>query len=239
MSRLSYGRPPYKPTRFPKGINNALPTETLNNLASPDPTKLYTDFDDFNTYLATDWTITTTGTGTRALGAGAGGLLVVTNSAALNDANFYQRTVASFVPTANKRTFFKARFKVDDATAAVVQMGLILTDTTPLDATDGIYFLKANGSTAIQAFVRKDATTGSTTNSNIGTLVNDTYITLGFEYNGKDAVLFYVDDAMVARLSASSTYLPDAALALSFGVSNGTAVARAMTLDYIFGASER
>lgn len=239
MSRLSYALPPYDPTRFPKGITNANQGETLENFAAPDPTKLYTDFDDFNTYLATDWTITTTGTGTRALAAGAGGLLVVTNSAALNDANFYQRTVASFVPTANKRTFFKARFKVDDATAAVVQLGLILADTTPLDATDGIYFLKANGSTAIQAFVRKDATTGSTTNSNIGTLVNDTFITLGFEYNGKGSVMFYVNDARVARLDASSTYLPDAPLALSFGVSNGTAAARALTLDYILGASER
>jgi hypothetical protein len=40
-------------------------------------------------------------------------------------------------------------------------------------------------------------------------------------------------------LSASSTYLPDTELTVSFGIQNGEAVAKTMTVDYIFAAKER
>ena len=41
-------------------------------------------------------------------------------------------------------------------------------------------------------------------------------------------------------LSATlATYLPDTELTISFGVQNGEAVAKTMTIDYIFAARER
>jgi hypothetical protein len=204
-----------------------------------DPSKFHNYFNDFDTYLASDWTVTETGTATQALTAGDGGLLLITNSAADNDASFSQLTVASFLMETGKRAFFKCRFKVSDATQSDVQVGLIVTDTTPLDATDGIYFYKADGVATVDVFVRKDATAGSTSAAAVGTLANDTYISLGWYYDGKAAVWAYVNDVKVATLNASATYLPDAALAVSFGVQNGEAVAKTMTLDYIFAAKER
>ena len=117
--------------------------------------------------------------------------------------------------------------------------GLILTDTTPLDATDGIYFQKDDGDAQLDIYVRKDATTGSTSVSNVATVVSDTFLTVGFEYDGMQTITAFVDNALVARLDASSTYLPDTLLNVSFGVQNGEAVAKTLTLDYIFAAQER
>lgn len=226
-------------TRFPAGVTNAAPSATLGNMGQPDPTKFHSFFDDFNVYTAGNWTVTKTGTGTQALADGDGGLLLTTNSAADNDAVFNQLTKEGFLLETGKRTFFKARFKVSDATQSDVQLGLIITDTSPLDATDGIYFQKDDGDTHIDLYVRKDATTGSDSVADIAELADDTFITLGFEYDGKETVIAYVNDVLTAKLDASSTYLPDVALTVSFGIQNGEAVAKSMTLDYIFAAKER
>lgn len=226
-------------TRFPNGATNASPYSTAGDMGQMDPTKFHTFFDDFDTYLATDWTITETGVATQALTSGDGGLLLVTNAAADNDASFQQLTTATFLMEAGKRAFFKCRFKVSDATQSDVQVGLILTDTTPLDATDGIYFQKDDGDAQIDIYVRKDATTGSTSATNVGTLVSDTFIVLGWAYDGKGTTKFFINDAHVSSLDSSSSFLPDAVLNVSFGIVNGEAVAKTMTVDYIFAAKER
>lgn len=228
------------PTRFPGGLNTSRPFKAMSMLGMLDPSRFIADFDDFFTYLATDWTITTTGTGTRALGPGNGGLLLITNSAAGTDANYYQRT-PSFVMVAGKRTFFKARVSVDSATLADIQLGLINTDTTPLDATDGIWFRKAAGATTVSVIVRQDATTGSATIANVGALADATFVELAFHYDGKQEVEFFINDVRVGSILnvLSTTYLPNLPLALSFGVLNGSAVARVLTVDYVFAAQER
>lgn len=226
-------------TRWPNGINNASVGSALQNMVSPDPAKMHQLFDDFDRYLASNWTVTAVGAGTQALTAGDGGLLLLTNAAADDNSIFMQNTVATFLMEAGKRAFFQCRFKVSDATQSDFQMGLVVTDTTPLDATDGIYFMKDDGDAQLDVYVRKDATTGSTSATNVATVVSDTFMVVGFEYNGKDEVKFFVNSVQVSTLSASSTYLPDATLALAFGVQNGEAVAKTMTVDYIFAAKER
>jgi hypothetical protein len=227
-------------TRFPYGVTNASPGATLGNMGQLDPTLFHTYFNDFDTYLASDWTVTNVGTTpTQALTAGLGGWLLLTMAATDDSSSFLQLKTATFQPTANKRLFFKARFKVSDATQSDLQLGLIITDTTPLDATDGIYFQKDDGDTQLDVYVRKDATTGSTSISNVATVADDTFMTLGFEYDGVQTVLAFVNGVVVGRLDASSTYLPDTLLNVSFGVQNGEAVAKTMTMDYIFAAQER
>ncbi len=226
-------------TRFSYGVTNASPGTNLANMGQLDPTLFHSYFNDFDTYLASDWTVTETGTATQALTAGLGGWLLISNSAADNDASFSQLTTATFQPTSGKRLFFKARFKVSDATESDLQIGLVLTDTTPLDATDGIYFQKDDGDAQLDIYVRKNATTGSNSSTNIATVVSDTFMTVGFEYDGKETVYAYVDNVLVGSLDASSDYLPDTLLAVSFGIQNGAAAAKTMTLDYIFAAQER
>lgn len=226
-------------TRFPSGVSNAAIGSALSDMGQMDPTKLHSFFTDFDTYVAADWIVTEVGTATQALAAGDGGLLLVTNSAGIADSSFQQNLVASFLMEAGKRAFFKARLKVSDVTQSILQLGLIIADATPLDATDGIYMMKDDGDAFLDAYVRKNATTGSTSATAIATLVNDTYFTCGFAYDGKETVGFFVNDVRVASLSATSDFLPDAALAVSFGLQNGEAVAKNMTVDYMFAAKER
>ena len=227
-------------TRFPNGVTNVADNALFADMVQPDPTKFHTYFNDFDTYTAGDWVVTETDAGaTQALTAGDGGLLLLTNTAADDDLVALQKTPAAFTFTAGKKTFFSCRFKVSDAAQSDVVIGLQVVDTTPLDVTDGVYFLKADGSTAISVICRKNATTGSTSASSIATLANDTFIELGFAYDGEGKVFYEVNGNVVGSLDASSAYLPDTACTVSFAIQNGEAVAKTMTVDYIFVAKER
>lgn len=227
-------------TRFPNGVTNVADNALFADMVQPDPTKFHTYFNDFDTYTAGDWVVTETQAGaTQALTAGDGGLLLLTNTAADDDLVALQKTPAAFTFTAGKKTFFSCRFKVSDATQSDVVIGLQVVDTTPLDVTDGVYFLKADGSTAISVICRKNATTGSTSASSIATLANDTFIELGFAYDGEGKVYYEVNGNVVGSLDASSSYLPDTDCTVSFALQNGEAVAKTMTVDYIFVAKER
>ena len=231
------------PVRFPNGVVNAAKTDPMGQLGMLDPTKWHAYFNDFDTYTAGDWTITTTeagaGSATEALTDADGGVLLITNDAADNDLDFFNKVGESFLMAAGKKAFFKARFKVSDATQSDFVMGLQITDTTPLDATDGIYFQKDDGDANLDVYCRKDATTGSNSATAIATVVDDTYLTVAWYYDGVDEVKYFVDDVHKGTLDASSTYLPDTELTVSFGIQNGEAVAKTMSVDYLFAAKER
>lgn len=227
-------------TRFPYGITNVGDTNLFADMVKPDPTLFHEYFNDFDTYTAGDWVVTETQAGaTQALTAGDGGWLLLTNSAADNDLVALQKTPAAFSFTAGKKTFFRCRFKVSDATQSDLVIGLQVVDTTPLDVTDGVYFLKADGSTSISVVCRKDASTGSTSAAAIATLANDTFIELGFYYDGEGKVVYEVNGDVVGALDGSSSYLPDTTCTVSFALQNGEAVAKTMTVDYLYAAKER
>ena len=138
-------------THFTSGVTNVSSTGTEGLIKQPSRHKYHEYFNDFDAYLASDWTITTTeagtGSATEALGDGDGGLLVVTNAAGDNDHDFFQLVKEGFKYEADKQLAFFARRKTSDADASDVVAGLQLTDTTPLDVTDGIFFLLTDGST--------------------------------------------------------------------------------------------
>jgi hypothetical protein len=227
-------------TRFPYGLTNVGETDLFADMVQPDPTLFHTYFNDFDTYVAGDWTVTETDSGaTQALTAGDGGLLLITNTAANDDLVALQKNPAAFTFTAGKKTFFRCRFKVSDATQSDVVFGLQVVDTTPLDVTDGIYFLKADGAATVDFVCRKNASTGSTSASAVATLANDTFIELGFYYDGQSSVAYEVNGSVLGSLDASSTYLPDTTCTVSFALQNGEAVAKTMTVDYVYVAKER
>ncbi|QDH50445.1 hypothetical protein [Caulobacter phage KcrB] len=226
-------------TRFPNGVTNVLDNDLFQAMPQPDPTKLYELDDDFFSYHASEWTVTETQAGaTQALGAGVGSWLVLTNSAANNDLNMVQRTFALASFAAGKRAWFKARFKVDNANLAALVVGMQNINTAPLTATDGIYFTKAGGTTNLSVICRRNTTTGSTS-AVVGTLADDTFVEVGWYYNGVDRVLFSLNGNVVGSLDGSSTFLPDANCSVVVAVANGSAVARTLTADYVYFGFER
>ena len=227
-------------TRFPYGLTNVSEVDLFADMVQPDPTLFHTYFNDFDTYVAGDWTVTETdAAATQALTAGDGGLLLITNTAADNDLVALQKNPAAFTFTAGKKTFFRCRFKVSDATQSDLVFGLQVVDATPLDVTDGIYFLKADGAATVDFICRKNASTGSITASAVATMVDDTFIELGFYYDGQSKVAYEVNGSVLGSLDASSTYLPDTTCTVSFALQNGEAVAKTMTVDYVYVAKER
>ena len=231
------------PVRYPNGVTTVTSTNPLGMYGMPDPTEWVEYFNDFHTYVAADWTITKTeagaGSATAALTDINGGALLVTNDNADNDNSFFQKVGEGFLLAANKRAFFKCRFKTSDATQSDIVFGLQVTDTTPLDVTDGIYFLKADDAATVDLICRKDASTGTNSDAAIATLSDDTFVTLAWYYDGASSVKYYVNDVFTGEVSGASTYLPDTELTISFGIQNGAAAAKTLTVDYLFAALER
>jgi len=230
---------------------------TLNFLAGRDgaPKMDFHEWvNDFDFYLATDWVITETGSGTRAIAQAKDGILVVTNAAADNDVNSLQaRQVASgqvaedwkFV--AGKKLLFETRFKVSDATQSDLVIGLHITATTPVASapSDGIYFRKDDGDRLIDLYGVKNST-GSTATGVLGQsgyLTDDTYTTLAFYYDGKTAAQGGTISAWQDGVNFGSIPLTnvvdDEELAISFAHQNGEAVAKILSLDYIRVIQER
>lgn len=223
------------PTRFVNGMTTATKGSPFGEFILPDEVQCHTFFDDFDTYDATQWTVTETGTATQALTDGDGGLLLITNSAADNDASFSQKVGESFRFATNKKLWFDCKFKVSDATQSDVVIGLSITDTTPLAVTDGVYFIKADDSTTINMKVVKNSTATTTA---VGTLVTDTYARLSYYYDGVSGIAVFFNGVQVA--TSAVTNLPDDEdLTITYGIQNGNGVARNMTIDYIFASKQR
>ena len=233
------------PTRYPNDIGTGRKGTALANFPGIDPTKVVTYFNDFTGYTAGDWTITRVGvTPTEALSTTEeNGVLTLTMAASDNSSDELQ-LVTSFTPSAAKKIWFKTRFKISDATESDFLIGLASVDTTLLGATagdgvtDGIFFAKDDGATGIYVSVQKDTTTGQNQATSIATATTS-YVTLGFEYDGKGYLKYFVDDVHKGTLDASSTYFPNTALRPSIAMMNGEAVSKIMNVDYIFVAYER
>lgn len=208
----------------------------------PDP-DLAIFHDDFFNYVAGDWTVTTTeagaGSATEAISDAAHGVLLLTNAAGDNDNDFLQRVgtaAESFSFVSGKRLMFRARFQVSDATESDFVIGLQITDTSPLAVTDGIYFRKDDGDALLDFVIIKDST--ATTVTGAGTVADDTWMVVEFHYDGSGTMDYYIDNVLLG--SAAITNVPDdEELTVSFGIQNGEAVAKTMSIDYVTVVQER
>jgi len=202
------------------------------------PTTHHDFVEDWDYYVAGNYTVTVVGTGSDALAASAptvGGVLINTTSGAQNDSRSAQKIGHSYVPTAGTAIWYETRIQVDDATNAAVLVGLISTNTTPLTSVaDGIYFTKPSGATAFAA----NSTVGSAVSalSNVGTCVANTYFTLGFKITGTTQVDYYVNGIFVNSLVTPTTAVP---LRVTYQIKAGTAAIRVLSQDYIMVAQNR
>jgi len=209
------------PTRFINGVTTAGVNTNLGMYPLPDPTECCQMFYDNLQYVAGDWTVTnTTSHQTIGLVAGAGGLIssVGGGSSVTSDigaiivnplnVNLPVNSVSSsYPPTA--RLWFYCAIKATTALNDQLQIG-ITSANAALTPSDGIYFNKAAGSTAITCVVRKSssslaATAYSTGSTTVATLADATFIELGFFYDGKGYVNVYVNEALVNRIDVGGS----------------------------------
>ena len=168
---------------------------------------------------------------------GDGGILLVTNAAGDNDHDFFQLVKEGFKYESGKQLAFNIRFKTNDATQSDIVAGLQLTDTTPLDVTDGMFFLKSDGAATITFVVEKDSTQSTLDLPN--SLADDTFMTLGFVYDPKDQKFHVFQNNVLAGTVVSTNAPDDEEMTLSFGIQNGAAAAKTLSVDYVGGYKER
>lgn len=235
------------PVRYPSGVSTAAKGSPLANYPRPDPMAVFTYANDFDNYVAGDWTVTAVGASTAAMADAAFGRLLLTTAAAENDGVQLQKVGEAFLPISGKKMWFKTKFQISDATQSDFLFGIAVTDTTAIVAagdgvTDGIFFQKDDGSTSVTLYCQKDTTTGQTSAASVHTMVDATDVELGFEFDGVSAIKYYVDGVHKGTLDVTttpSTYLPDTECRVTMAFLTGAAAAKTCSIDYIFAAIER
>jgi hypothetical protein len=251
----------FVPTVFPGGVTNADIDSFGARVPMPWPAQYYTFFDDFDRYnpdMATtpvaygNWltTIIDAGAGTTTVEItdAANGVMLITTAGNEDDGAMLQwqggnaaSVAETFTFVAGKRVWFACRFQMSEVTQSDFICGLAIADTTPLDATDGVFFIKADGAATL-ALTEKIVTPLSESVT-VATLVAATWYDFAFEYNGVDAITAYLKDSTsgvwnaVGKVGVSA--LPTTELAVTVGFQNGDANARTCLIDYIFASKER
>ena len=230
-------------TNYPDGVTNASSEGVFGQMMFEDPTRFHTYFNDFDQFVAADWTVLETQAGaTQALTAGNGGLLLLTNTATEDDLCGVQKTPANFALNSGKKAWHATKFQASDVTQNDLLVGLVIINATPIATppTDGIYFLSADGAATVQIICRKNATTGSISATVTGlTLANATDVVLQWYYDGAGKLFYGFNGTQVGVLDVAN-YFPDATnLAPMLVLQAGEAGAETMTVDYTYTVVER
>lgn len=206
----------------------------------PEACEYFNDFLMTQDYNANDWTINTTEAGTssatEAIAADEKyGALVITNDDADNDVDNLQLNEENWILESGKQVWFESRVKVNDADQVDMFVGLAITDTSARDASDRVGFALADESAALTVENAKDSTATST--ASVATIADNTYVVLGFHWDGQSKIEYFVNRALVATHRAN---IPDDEnLAVTINLQNGSAGAKSITIDYIYVAQER
>ncbi|MDP3768842.1 MAG: hypothetical protein Q8S13_12570, partial [Dehalococcoidia bacterium] len=205
-------------------------------------------FDDFIDTINPAWTITEDDAGdTQVVSDGLGGVCVLTCVAA-TDNNAHQITWATeyFKPTSGKKIWFEARIRSasGDMTNSDWTIGLCeaedLTGVADNMPANGIVFHKDDGAAT---FASSSSDAGVNLSGAGGTIVNNTWIRIGFLFDGgatgAATVTPYVN-GVAGSAVASVTYVTMAELAPFFMVRNGDGVTtQTLEIDYVKVVQER
>jgi len=174
----------------------------------------------------------TDGGASQAIEDGAGGILALTVDDNASDSVNLQLNGETFKLASGKPLYFESRFAVNCAAIAnpTVVVGLCIKDTTLAGGvSDGVFFIKDNGDANLDFVCEKNSTE---TKADTGTdLVDDTFVTVAFYFDGAGNVTYYVDGSEV---ETHSTNIPDdEELTISFAQLNGEANANVLRIDYV------
>jgi len=180
--------------------------------------------DDFLTFDDENkWVLTQATAGTAALDVAAkGGVLLLDSASSTNNQGVQVQLggaagASSFIPSATSKIYYEARIKAADigSTTCQVFAGLAIVDTSVFasaaNSTANHIGYEAINSTAVGIHSEKAGTRSSTASAH--TLVDDTYVKLGFVVDGLTSVTPFVNG--VAK-TAITTNIPIVALTPSF-----------------------
>lgn len=184
---------------------------------------------DDTTGLPTAYTCTLVGTSTAVpTGLAGGGLLITTGGTENNGVNMQLKGEA-FKLVAGKPCYFGARLLISDAIQSDFLVGLCITDTDLLGGmTDGVYFRKVDGATAVTFVVEQD----STETESATVLAADTgFHIYEFFWDGA-ALVAYIDGVAVSTPTLAN--LPDdEELTPSIHFLTGEGGAKTMQVDWM------
>jgi len=238
-------------TRFPNGVTNVAQNDLFGRLGTLDRTKYFELFDDFAytavSMAADRYILTTTGdpvSGVLTSSAIDFGAATITSSASVEAVCSLQSTPAVFTMTAGKEAWFETRFKLSEVTTTKFRIGLSLADAatsfpTVASAT-GVYFSKADSSTTILIYNNAVSSSVSSISASLSTsltsLAADTYLTLGWHYDGVSEIGYYINGVKAGHISGATIPGSPLVFTADFGNSNAS---KTFTIDYFWAIKER
>jgi len=229
------------PTRFSNGVSTNDAQYLMGDYPLPSPftssgSRLTGVAEYANDFTETVAEYTAAGTSsTFALTDGNGGLAILTPGGASTVSAAY-KTATNVAFVAGNAMWFQSRFKVSAVSGTKsFYVGLRKGSAT----TDGLWFTKPASSTSVN-LVSTVGSTATTLVTGVATAVADTYLELGFYFNGVD-LLVYNNNLLVARVDAptigtSSTTLTSVALGPVLHIT--PTATDTLTVDYILASTE-
>jgi len=190
--------------------------------------------DDFLGSPTAAWAVTKTGAGTNVLTDIANGVLLITNAAADNDKVQYLSNGQSFILKPGFPVYVEGRFKISDVLQSDFFFGLVDAEYLGASTANGVYFHKDDGAASI-LFGVEDSTVVADVDTLIDA-VNATYAIFGIHYDGAGTVRWFIftDAGIVLAQGEVATGFPvGVPLSAGFGLMNGEAVAKNLSVDYV------
>jgi hypothetical protein len=244
-------------TRQQYGNTNLRDTDIFSDLPIQDNSLYHIYYNDFDDYVATNWTITKVGAGTQALVSGDGGILQNVTTSGASDSICTQKLFPSFTTQAGFRLWGRYLFSVDSLLPNMI-IGKTNTTTTPFTGgqiTDGVWLSTVSGGAiSINLAAGGNVKTLATGVSMVAGLTN--YCRFSWYWDGGNygttpgRVVVQVDGAGVtapfrgefgpsAATTLPNTYPSAVATTLQFCIQNTTGVARTQNIDMITLMKER
>lgn len=219
-------------TNFENGLNNRNAAALFGSMAQLDPSRFHSYMEDFDEFIAAQWTLVTTGA-TAQIAADGGVLQLTTGAVATNEESMI-KVPDNFDITQPRPTYFRAKIEVDEATECNINVGL--ADSAALVPNNCIQFRKDTSDLDLDVLLRSGSADIDVALA-VASIADATSFTVEFYWDGQDRIYFGANGTPLGFLDAST--LPVGPLAPTVSVFAGGSGAVALDLDYLFAATER